>query len=185
MKRNYIVRKPAVTRKPLFTNRVITINRVPISTAPNNGKFNVILDTNILISALLCKKQGYKNGASYLIIEELKKDTFNLIQPQDLYEEYQYELNKMINKGILVMLDVQEILALINLKRHCSRSFVNPSVLPVDPDDRPIFNTVMIYDVDYIITTDYRDLKKREILGKPIKLNIISSSDFLRKLSKI
>ncbi|HUD44416.1 MAG TPA: PIN domain-containing protein [Patescibacteria group bacterium] len=186
MKRTYTPRQLVINRQPA-TDRIPAVGRKLI-TPPSNGKLNVILDTNILYSRLLAEARSHTDSACYKIIEELRNDAFNLIQPLHLFEEYKYELYRLCqlyrlipNKRILKY-QIDLLLDLTQKKSHYGRTYVLPNIMPSDPDDAQIFNTTFIGSVNFIVTKDARDLIKKKVPNIPTTLEIIGPNAFLRKL---
>lgn len=180
MKKIYTPRTPSPNRLPAG-NRTPTPNRTLIP-SPNNGKLNVIIDTSIIVSALIAQSQKHTDSASYRVIEELKKDSFNLIQPHDLSEEYKHDLLRLAPSKGFTQTNIDVMLGLIASKGYTGRSYVIPVIEPKDEDDRGVFNTTLIGIVDYVVSVDSRHLVNREIKNLPEKIKVLEPNDFLKKL---
>jgi len=141
-------------------------------------KVRVVLDTNLLISAIIA------TGTPYFLLEAWKDDMFNLISSMELLEEiketsqkkYLQKYNRLPEKMdelIIVLRLAAEIVSPIQLEK-----------LPIrcrDPKDDIVLAVALGGDADYLVTGD-SDLLSLE--GKPElgKLKIVKATDFLNLL---
>lgn len=70
----------AKTRKIALNRKVIKIH--------SDGKVKAILDTGILLAALIAKKNKHFDGAPYQIIEAYKNDVFHISMSAEILKEY-------------------------------------------------------------------------------------------------
>ncbi|MFH1376308.1 MAG: putative toxin-antitoxin system toxin component, PIN family [Candidatus Woesearchaeota archaeon] len=131
------------------------------------GKKKVVLDTNILISAL-----GW-NGKPRQIFQKCIEGDLELI----ISKEQLKELNKVMNYPKFKFSDEQketfisiilEIAKVVEIKNSLK-------VIKDDPDDNMILETALASNVDYIISGDPHLLNLEEFKG----IKILKASDFL------
>lgn len=131
------------------------------------GKKKVVLDTNILISAL-----GW-NGKPRQIFQKCVEGDLELI----ISKEQLKELNKVMNYPKFKFSDEQketfisiilEIAKVVEIKNSLK-------VIKDDPDDNMILETALASNVDYIISGDPHLLNLEEFKG----IKILKASDFL------
>lgn len=130
-------------------------------------KKKVVLDTNILISAL-----GWK-GKPKQILQECLSGNLELITSKEQLEE----LERIMNYPKFKFTDKQketfnsiilEVATLVEIKR-------NLKVIEQDPDDDIILETALVSNADYIISGDPHLLNLKEFKG----IKILSASEFL------
>jgi putative PIN family toxin of toxin-antitoxin system len=131
------------------------------------GKKKVVLDTNILISAL-----GWK-GKPRQIFQKCISGHIELVTSKEQLEELQEVMDypkfkftkEQKTKFISIILDIAEV---IKIKGDLK-------VIKEDPDDNMILETALVSDADYIISGDPHLLN----LGGFNRINILKPSDFL------
>lgn len=142
------------------------------------SRLKVVFDTNIIISAHKTK------GVCFKLLERFKQGHFDLFINGHLYPEYDKKLNDLAREGVLS--DLERIS--INLNEIRRRAI--PVRIPIgvqlptnDPDDRSLFEIAYITQIDYIVSSDKRDVLKYN--GSPI-LNgamIVRPDEFLKILN--
>src|SRR5438309_2237842 len=136
-------RLPASTRQPATYRQPITIPRTPILTRPNDGRARTVLDTGILISALMAKKRGHLDSASYQIIESYKADKLILLVHANLLAQYDKKLNEIVKESNSIK--GEDIGALLNLIREKEKQFF-PRLLVEVPIQTPRGYDDLLFD---------------------------------------
>lgn len=133
-----------------------------------------VVDTNVLISALISKKPSYPLQIYHLI----KSEDFLLITSPTILEE----LEDVISRKDLIKLhqrtpkQIQEILKEIVETSLIVPGLVNVEVVKEDPDDDKFIAAAIEGQTDYIISGDKPLLNIKEYHG----IKIISPADFIR-----
>lgn len=131
------------------------------------GKKKVVLDTNILISAI-----GWK-GHSKEILNKCEKEELILITSLEQFEELSKVLDypkfnfveEQKNKFKNLILEIAEFYSIIN----------KINIIKEDPDDNIILETAIIGKADYIITGDSHLLKLKNFRN----IKVIKPSEFI------
>jgi len=131
------------------------------------GKKKVVLDTNILISAL-----GWK-GKPKLIFEKILNGELELIisdkQSEEIIEVLDYPKfnfsNEQKSSFINILLEVSTLIKIDKIF----------DVIKEDPDDNIIITSAVIGKADYIISGDEHLLKLKEFK----RVKILNANDFL------
>src|SRR3989344_2556929 len=131
------------------------------------GKKKVVLDTNILISAL-----GWK-GKPKLIFEKILNGELELIisdkQSEEIIEVLDYPKFNFSNEQKSSFINILlEVSALIKIDKIFD-------VIKEDPDDNIIITSAVIGKADYIISGDEHLLKLKEFK----RVKILNANDFL------
>lgn len=135
-----------------------------------------VVDTNVLISALISKKPSYPLQVYHLI----KSEDFLLITSPTILEE----LEDVISRKDLIKLhqrtpkQIQEILKEIVETSLIVPGLVSVEVVKEDPDDDKFIAAAIEGQADYIISGDKPLLNIKEYHG----VKIISPADFISKL---
>lgn len=177
---------PAGTRQPAINRQLITIPRTSILTRPNDGRARTVLDTGILISALMAKKRGHPDSASYQIIESYKADKFILLVHANLLTQYDKKLNEIVKESSSI--NSEDVGVLLNLIRAKEKQFF-PRLLVEVPIQTPRGYDDLLFDginmsADYIVTLDAKYRKKHKAIAKAQGIDILLPNDFLRKVLK-
>lgn len=134
----------------------------------------VVLDTNVLVAALLKKGKAYRLVVQY----GLEKDAFEILTAKEQLDE----LKGVLKRKFPGVLNRAEIGTFINLFRKAAL-VVKPDLgvaLSKDPDDNIILGIALAGKADYLVTGDKGHLLA---LKKVDGTKIIGLSDFLRLLS--
>src|SRR3989344_8979921 len=121
-------RLPATERLPALKRKSLTVPRKAIPTPPNDNKARVVLDTGIVLSALIASKRKFIDSAPYQIIEALKIDMFHLIINADLLKEYDRVLQHKAKEGIIDSLHIGPLIKMVTDKCYINRMFVDKPV---------------------------------------------------------
>ncbi len=144
------------------------------------NKKRVILDTNIIISAIK------NNGLCFKIFERFKQNHFLLILNAHLMKEYDKKLNELSKTRLLDASKVGKAIDEIHKKGLFSRIPV-PTLLPDipnDADDKHLVEIAIVATVDYIVTRDKRTSSMLKLLFSSEKPEIISPEEFINILNQ-
>lgn len=134
----------------------------------------VVLDTNVLIAALLTKGKAYRLVVRF----GLEKEAFDIISSQEQITE----LRRVLHEKFPGVLSRKEVGTFINRFRRVAE-MVKPKggvEHSPDPDDNIILGIALAGEADYLVTGDKDDLLK---LKKVAGTKIVGLSAFLRLLS--
>ena len=134
------------------------------------GKKKVVIDTNILISAL-----GWK-GKPNEIFSRVLDEEFELIISQKQIEELREVMNypkfsfteEQKSRFITLLLNVAKVVEISNKLK----------VIKEDPDDDIILETAVENNVDFIISGDHHLLKLKEYSN----VKIVTANEFLSQI---
>lgn len=133
-----------------------------------------VVDTNVLISALISKKPAYPLQVYHLI----KSEDFLLITSPTILEE----LEDVISRKDLIKLhqrtpkQIQEILKEIVETSLIVPGLISVEVIKEDPDDNKFIAAAIEGQAEYIISGDKPLLNIKEYHG----VKIISPADFIK-----
>ncbi len=134
----------------------------------------VVIDTNVLLSALKSKK-----GASYAIISQLPSTLFQLTLSVPLYSEYQDVLTRKENlTGTRSSEDILNFLRYICSISYRQNIFFLWRPWLKDPKDDMVLELAVASKSKYIITYNLQDFKEINKFG----ISAITPSTFLHKL---
>src|SRR3989344_6481830 len=134
------------------------------------GKKKVVIDTNILISAL-----GWK-GKPNEIFRKVLDEEFELIISRKQIEELKEVMNypkfsfaeEQKSRFITLLLNVAKVVEISNKLK----------VIKEDPDDDIILETAVENNVDFIISGDHHLLKLKEYSN----VKIVTANEFLSQI---
>ena len=133
----------------------------------------VVLDTNVLVAALLKKGKAYR-----LLQHGLRNDGFDILSaPEQLAE-----LKRVLRQKFSGVLSKSEVGTFVNLFKEAA-IMVRPQKgvnLSSDPDDNLILGIALAGGADFIVTGDKAHLLS---LKKAGNTRIVPLSDFLKQLS--
>lgn len=133
----------------------------------------IVLDTSILVAALL------KKGTAYRLLQyALKSDRFDIVSASKQMEE----LKSVLNKKFPNVLQKSEVGTFINLFTQAA-IMVRPQRvnLSPDPDDNIILGIALAGKAEYLITTDKAHLLA---LKNAQKTKIVHLSAFMKQVSR-
>ena len=137
-----------------------------------------VVDTNVLISALISKKPSPPLN----IYNLLKSADFLLITSPAILEE----LEEVINRKTIIKLhkrsqqQIDEILQEIAETSYIVPGMISVEAVKKDPDDDKFIAVAIEGKADYIVSGDKPLLNIKEYMG----IKIISPKDFMRLLKK-
>ena len=133
----------------------------------------VVLDTNVLVAALLKKGKAYR-----LLQYGLRNDRFDILSaPEQLAE-----LKRVLRQKFSGVLSKSEVGTFVNLFKEAA-IMVRPQKgvnLSSDPDDNLILGIALAGGADFIVTGDKAHLLS---LKKAGNTQIVPLSDFLKQVS--
>lgn len=118
----------------------------------------VVLDTNILVSALRSNK-----GASHAVISHLPSNQFQIALSIPLYVEYQEVLTRPEHmSGGSTVEEIHAFLRYICSIAHKQRIFFLWRPWLLDPQDDMVLETAVASQSRYIVTHNLRDFRRVE-----------------------
>lgn len=146
------------------------------------NKPSVVIDTNLLISALISKG----NSSPYKIVKAWRNDRFFLVVSEDIIDEVRnvFRRDKIYKKYKILQDEREEFIAELKNSTNPVKS-VRITKLPIHSRDRKddiLLACALAGNCDYLITgdEDLLVLNRREELGT---LKIIKAAEFLNILS--
>jgi uncharacterized protein len=136
-------------------------------TAPH-GSLRIVLDTNVLISAL-----HFPEGTLSGLWQPLYEERFRLVLSPAIIDEL---AEKLRGKFGWEEHELQRLLRVLVRKAEIVRPTVVPEAVPGDTDDNEIVACAVDGKADVIVSGDRHLLKLREYQGIPI----VRPMDFLR-----
>ncbi|NCS24368.1 MAG: putative toxin-antitoxin system toxin component, PIN family [Microcystis aeruginosa BS13-02] len=136
----------------------------------------LVLDTNILISALL-----RKNTPPYLLYQAWRGDLFELVTSTSQLEELQRVMAYPKLQRYFTPEEAQTMLAGITASTLCVTSLPIVSYSP-DPDDNIILATAIAGNADYLVSGDKSDLLKLGIIEDILIITPRQALDILQQL---
>jgi len=136
-------------------------------------KVKVVIDTNVLVSAVISKDSSPGDVVRLAILGEIENYT-----SEDILEEVERILNseKVLQRiGSKHKDDIIRIYRLISIKVSPK---IRVNVIERDPSDNKFLEAALEAKADFIITGDHHLLELREFRG----VKILSPSDFLKLL---
>ncbi len=139
-------------------------------------KPRIVLDTNVLISALRSR-----NGASFILLRLIGRERFDLCISVPLVLEYESAAKRLSRSIGLRYSDIDDILDyLCRVSEHREIFFLWRPFLK-DPMDDMVLELAVESEVDFVVTHNLRDFKGIEQFG----ISAITPQEFLRKLGEI
>lgn len=138
----------------------------------------VVLDTNILISGI-----ARPGGAPGRIVDAWLMGKFDLVVSEALLEELDRALRypkvrKLLLKAAVSEEELRDFLEILRIKTiTVDIADVPLTVIPRDPKDRHVLETLFASGADYLVTGDRKDLLS---LGLP---QVVAAADFAGRLS--
>lgn len=138
--------------------------------------YQVVLDTNVIASALLSKA-----GASYKILMQLNQSNFEINLSVPLLLEYEYTLTKLLPRIALTKQDIHHILDFIKASANLweIHFLLRPTLQ--DPNDEMVLELAFAAHCDFIVTQNNKDFKN---VTKQYGIQIISPYDFLQLIQR-
>jgi len=134
----------------------------------------VVLDTNVVVSGLRSAE-----GASFEILEALRRGEWRCILSNHLLMEYQEKLLEMADGLGATAKEIDGALTVICA--HAEEWQLRPDWPPAltdDPDDEPLVQLAHESGANIVVTHNVRHLLPAEVLG----IKVLRPRDFLLKL---
>jgi putative PIN family toxin of toxin-antitoxin system len=139
------------------------------------GKLQVVLDTNVLVSALRSRR-----GASFRLLELLDEGKFGIDLSVPLVLEYEQEAADLVGKRSLSRSDVEAILDYLCAVARRWKVFYLWRPFLRHPKDDMILELAVAASCDAIVTHNTKDFAGAEQFG----VRILRPSEFLRELGE-
>ena len=137
-------------------------------------KYKVVIDTNVLVSALRSR-----DGASFLLISLLGKDeTFDIYISVALILEYEDAAKRLLGKIEITEDVINEVIDYICLIGKEQQVFFLWRPFLKDPGDDMVLELAVAAGCNFIITHNKKDFKNIEDFG----IQAISPVEFLRTI---
>lgn len=137
-------------------------------------KYKVVIDTNVLVSALRSR-----DGASFLLISLLGKDeTFDIYISVALILEYEDAAKRLLGKIEITEDVINEVIDYICLIGKEQQVFFLWRPFLKDPGDDMVLELAVAAGCNFIITHNKKDFKNIEDVG----IQAISPVEFLRTI---
>lgn len=140
------------------------------------NKFNIVIDTNVILSSLISKK-----GASYKLVSLIGSGKFEINISVPLILEYESISLEHLD---LLYLEEQDIIDFIDyictIGKKCQIFYLWRPFLR-DPKDDMILELALNSRSDYIVTYNKKDFKGVEIFG----VDVLTRKEFLEKIGEI
>jgi len=139
-------------------------------------KPRIVLDTNVLISALRSR-----NGASFQVLEKVGRDFFDIVLSVPLVLEYE-DVAKRTTRAIgLKHADIDDILDYLCRVAVLRGIFFLWRPFLKDPCDDMVLEVAVEGDCDFIVTHNVKDFAGVEKFG----LEVLRPGEFLRRLEEL
>jgi putative PIN family toxin of toxin-antitoxin system len=136
----------------------------------------IVLDTNVLISALRSKR-----GASYKLLSLVGGDAFDIVVSVPLVVEYEAVAKRQSERLGLTAADIDDILDyLCQVGLHREIFFLWRPVLR-DPKDDLLLEVAVESESDYIVTHNGRDF----VGASHFRVNVIGPREFLEVIGQL
>jgi putative PIN family toxin of toxin-antitoxin system len=136
----------------------------------------IVVDTNVFVTALRSK-----HGASYKLIQLIKKGVFQLNLSVPLAVEYEAVAKKMIGEINLDENDIDDILDFVISKTNCWKIFYLWRPALNDPGDDMVLELAVTAGCPYIVTYNISDFKPAKKFG----IQAITPKEFLQALGEL
>ena len=137
-------------------------------------KYNVVIDTNVLVSALRSR-----DGASFLLISLLgENDKFDIYISVALVLEYEDAAKRLIEKTQITEDVIDDVIDYICQIGHEQQVFFLWRPFLKDPNDDMVLELAVAAGCNFIITYNKKDFQNIEEFG----LKAISPAEFLRMI---
>ncbi len=136
----------------------------------------IVVDTNVFVTALRSKY-----GASYKLIQLIKKGVFQLNLSVPLALEYEAVAKRTIGEITLDEKEVDDILDFVISKSNCWQIFFLWRPTLNDPGDDMVLELAVTANCQYIVTYNVSDFKPARKFG----ITVITPKEFLQMIGEI
>ncbi len=133
----------------------------------------VILDTNIILAALLSKK-----GASHQIMRLAIEERLHIAVTTPILLEYESVLKRpeLLRKTGKTFSELEDVLDLIALIADKYSIFYRMRPNLFDENDNLFVEAALVGNADYIITSNIKDFKRSELIHYPFR--VVTPAEF-------
>jgi len=135
-----------------------------------------VLDTNVVVAGLRSNK-----GASFRLLTELGRGTFEIALSVPLILEYEEVLGRHMAEAGLTKGDVDVVLDFLCSVAHLQRIFYLWRPLLVDPSDDMVLEVAVAAQCSAVVTHNIRDFVGAEKLG----VRVLTPADFLGQIGVV
>jgi putative PIN family toxin of toxin-antitoxin system len=136
----------------------------------------IVVDTNVFVSALRSK-----HGASYKLIQLIKKGVFQFNLSVPLVIEYEAVAKRTIDEITLDEKEVDDILDFVISKANCLEIFYLWRPQLNDPGDDMVLEIAVTGGCPYIVTYNVGDFKAAKKFG----ITALTPKEFLQVIGEI
>ncbi len=138
--------------------------------------FQIVMDTNVLVSGVRSKK-----GASYQLISNLNDSSWQLNISVALILEYEEVLTRMMDELSIVTKDIDNLIdGICAISNKHSISYMWRPIAN-DADDDFLVDLAINAQADYIISYNKKDIQPVQKFG----IEVVSPKEFLQITGKI
>lgn len=134
--------------------------------------FNVVLDTNIILSAI------YSKSSYHVILKKLFEGKFYLHVSTEILLEYEEKISNIFNAQV-----AETFIAALILNNHVikTETFFDLNLIHQDKDDNKFVNCVFAANAHFLVTND-KHFNVLKTIDFP-KINVINIDDFIEILN--
>ena len=136
--------------------------------------FNIVLDTNVIISAFKSR-----NGASYKLVSLIGKSNFTVHLSTPLFYEYEEQLPLQTQT---LLEDIEVFLAFLFRVAQKHPIYFRTRPLTKDTDDDMVAELAFACNADCIVTYNKRDFTN---VGKEFGIGILTAQEFLHQIGEL
>ena len=140
-------------------------------------KWQIVIDTDVFISALRSRK-----GGSYKLLALLGTDKFEINVSVALVLEYEYVAKRYVKELALNNTDIDDIIDYICLVANKRKVFYLWRPVLKDPNDDMVLELASAANCDFIITFNKKDFRNEDL--KPFGLKAFTPGEFLKKIGE-
>ena len=136
----------------------------------------IVIDTNVILSALQSKK-----GKSFELISKITEDVFDFAISVPLTLEYEAVLKRKLDRTIFTDSDIEDFINYLCKVGIKTKLFYLWRPYLKDPFDDHVLEVTIQSNASTIVTYNKKDFKEAENLG----LKILTPKDFLETLQEV
>ena len=136
----------------------------------------VVLDTNVLVSALRSRK-----GASYALLSQVGTGRFTLCLSVPLMLEYESVLLRQLRDTGLTRTDIEDVLDFLGLTGEPCTVYFRWRPYLKDPDDDMVLELAVAAGCSRIVTHNVRDFRELPHFA----VEAVTPAEFLREIGEV
>lgn len=141
----------------------------------NMKPLRIVLDTNVLVSALRSKR-----GASYRLLMRIGTDSYEPAVSVPLGLEYEAAAKRLVKDTLLTARDIEAVIDYICAQAVTSKIFYLWRPLLKDPKDDMVLEAAVAAGCTHIVTFNGRDFAGAERFG----IKVLTPQAFLAKIGE-